>query len=73
MLAGKALAAAAVAKYFKNSRRSVLMRNHASPDCSVGNRESQRSPAVFRFGDDSVFIRQLADWAGHPGRPFLSL
>jgi len=60
MLAGKALAAAVVDNSFKNSRRSVLMRNHTSPDCLVGNREAQVSPAVFRLRDDSVFIVRLA-------------
>src|SRR5215510_7520738 len=59
MLAGNADAAAAVPKYFKNSRRSVLMRIHTSPDCSLGNREPQVSLAVLRFRDDSVFISRL--------------
>src|SRR5262249_35006631 len=60
MLAGNADAAAAVPRYFRISRRSVLMRIHASPDCPFGNRVPQVSLAVLRFRDDSVFIRRLA-------------
>src|SRR5215813_86802 len=69
MLAGNADAAAAVPRYFKNSRRSVLMRIHTSLDCSLGNRVAKISPAVLRFRDDSVFSRRLAVWIGSPARP----
>jgi hypothetical protein len=64
LMLGKAADAATVDNSFRNSRRSVLMWIHTSPDCCVGNREPQISPVVLRFHDDSVFILRLTSGTG---------